>query len=246
VHRRARHMHVVTGQPPQPKRRSPVWALQRWPPWACMPAQQCREQGAPRHVWQRAACSTGRPGLGALQEHALVLVRGGRVRDLPGVKYKVCCGRPGLSGTPVEALGTMRACGWPVVGPRQLLQQGWGAAAAPLPRRARGRAPTGCSAPWVPADHSWRVRLRGSQGTHAVAVQVWRKEAQEGVVAGAPERGGGRWRVCASVARRFGQLPLELPCWKPTGHALSCGIRASHAAVPPLCRSSIRCATVPR
>ena len=31
------------------------------------------------------------PGVGHnLQEHSMVLVRGGRVKDLPGVRYKIC------------------------------------------------------------------------------------------------------------------------------------------------------------
>lgn len=33
-----------------------------------------------------------------LQEHSMVLVRGGRVRDLPGVKYKVVRGRFDCAG----------------------------------------------------------------------------------------------------------------------------------------------------
>ena len=39
------------------------------------------------------------PGEGHnLQEHSMVLVRGGRVRDLPGVKYKVVRGRYDCAG----------------------------------------------------------------------------------------------------------------------------------------------------
>src|SRR5438552_5118017 len=39
------------------------------------------------------------PGEGHnLQEHSIVLVRGGRVRDLPGVRYKVVRGAPDASG----------------------------------------------------------------------------------------------------------------------------------------------------
>src|SRR6266550_2895336 len=35
------------------------------------------------------------PGVGHnLQEHSIVLVRGGRVRDLPGVRYKIIRGTP--------------------------------------------------------------------------------------------------------------------------------------------------------
>ena len=39
------------------------------------------------------------PGIGHnLQEHSIVLVRGGRVRDLPGVRYKVIRGSLDTSG----------------------------------------------------------------------------------------------------------------------------------------------------
>jgi small subunit ribosomal protein S12 len=41
------------------------------------------------------------PGEGHnLQEHSVVLVRGGRVKDLPGVKYKVVRGTLDLQGVP--------------------------------------------------------------------------------------------------------------------------------------------------
>ena len=41
------------------------------------------------------------PGEGHnLQEHSIVLVRGGRVRDLPGVRYKVIRGTLDASGVP--------------------------------------------------------------------------------------------------------------------------------------------------
>src|SRR5437870_7953096 len=39
------------------------------------------------------------PGIGHnLQEHSIVLVRGGRVRDLPGVRYKITRGALDASG----------------------------------------------------------------------------------------------------------------------------------------------------
>ena len=39
------------------------------------------------------------PGEGhSLQEHGIVLVRGGRVKDLPGVKFKCVRGKHDLSG----------------------------------------------------------------------------------------------------------------------------------------------------
>ena len=42
-----------------------------------------------------------------LQEHSVVLVRGGRVKDLPGVKYKVI--RGALDSTGVEGRKTSRS-----------------------------------------------------------------------------------------------------------------------------------------
>ena len=52
------------------------------------------------------------PGVGHnLQEHSLVLIRGGRVKDLPGVRYHVvrgtldAVGRPGPQAGPVEVRG---------------------------------------------------------------------------------------------------------------------------------------------
>ena len=44
------------------------------------------------------------PGLGhCLQEHSSIIVRGGRANDLPGVRYKVVCGR--LDMNQYEAFG---------------------------------------------------------------------------------------------------------------------------------------------
>lgn len=41
------------------------------------------------------------PGIGHnLQEHGIVLIRGGRVKDLPGVKYKCIRGKFDLAGVP--------------------------------------------------------------------------------------------------------------------------------------------------
>jgi len=46
------------------------------------------------------------PGEGhTLQEHSVVLVRGGRVKDLPGVKYKVIRGVLDLQGIPTRRQG---------------------------------------------------------------------------------------------------------------------------------------------
>ena len=48
------------------------------------------------------------PGEGHnLQEHSIVLVRGGRVRDLPGVRYKVVRGAIVLRAVPVTALSVL-------------------------------------------------------------------------------------------------------------------------------------------
>ena len=56
------------------------------------------------------------PGIGHnLQEHSVVLVRGGRVKDLPGVRYKV------IRGT-LDALGRSR----PQEGALALRRQGEG------------------------------------------------------------------------------------------------------------------------
>jgi small subunit ribosomal protein S12 len=41
------------------------------------------------------------PGIGHnLQEHSIVLVRGGRVKDLPGVRYKIVRGTMDTAGVP--------------------------------------------------------------------------------------------------------------------------------------------------
>jgi small subunit ribosomal protein S12 len=43
------------------------------------------------------------PGIGHnLQEHGIVLVRGGRVKDLPGVQYKCIRGKFDLAGIPAR------------------------------------------------------------------------------------------------------------------------------------------------
>ena len=49
------------------------------------------------------------PGVGHnLQEHSIVLVRGGRVRDLPGVRYKVIRGALDASGVRERAQARSR------------------------------------------------------------------------------------------------------------------------------------------
>ena len=53
------------------------------------------------------------PGEGHnLQEHSIVLVRGGRVKDLPGVRYKIIRGTLDTSG-----------CARPQAGPQPLRRQ---------------------------------------------------------------------------------------------------------------------------
>ena len=46
------------------------------------------------------------PGIGhTLQEHSIVLVRGGRVKDLPGVKYHIVRGHYDATGTEARKQG---------------------------------------------------------------------------------------------------------------------------------------------
>jgi ribosomal protein S12 len=50
-------------------------------------------QGRPRAPHQRNEVTTYIPGVGHnLQEHSIVLIRGGRVKDLPGVRYHIMRG----------------------------------------------------------------------------------------------------------------------------------------------------------
>ena len=47
------------------------------------------------------------PGIGHnLQEHSVVLIRGGKVRDLPGVRYHIIRGENGRSGLGASPFGT--------------------------------------------------------------------------------------------------------------------------------------------
>ncbi|MFA5820308.1 MAG: 30S ribosomal protein S12 [Bacteroidales bacterium] len=49
------------------------------------------------------------PGIGHnLQEHSIVLVRGGRVKDLPGVRYKIVRGTLDTSGVDARKQGRSR------------------------------------------------------------------------------------------------------------------------------------------
>lgn len=50
------------------------------------------------------------PGMGHnLQEHSVVMIRGGRVKDLPGVRYKIVRGKLDAAGVGKSAkFGTMR------------------------------------------------------------------------------------------------------------------------------------------
>ena len=51
------------------------------------------------HLSSRYTIITYIPGIGhTLQEHSIVLIRGGRVKDLPGVKYHVIRGKYDLLG----------------------------------------------------------------------------------------------------------------------------------------------------
>ena len=52
------------------------------------------------------------PGVGHnLQEHSVVLIRGGRVKDLPGVRYHVIRGTLDASGVAGSAAGTVQVRG---------------------------------------------------------------------------------------------------------------------------------------
>ena len=56
-------------------------------------AQLSASQGRPRAPSSGVEVTAYIPGEGHnLQEHSIVLVRGGRVRDLPGVRYKIIRG----------------------------------------------------------------------------------------------------------------------------------------------------------
>ncbi len=49
------------------------------------------------------------PGVGhSLQEHSIVLIRGGRVKDLPGVRYRVVRGALDSSGVDGRKQGRSR------------------------------------------------------------------------------------------------------------------------------------------
>ena len=56
-------------------------------------------QGCPRAADEWLEITAYIPGVGHnLQEHSIVLVRGGRVKDLPGVRYKIVRGTLDTSG----------------------------------------------------------------------------------------------------------------------------------------------------
>jgi len=49
------------------------------------------------------------PGIGHnLQEHSVVLIRGGRIKDLPGVRYHIICGTLDTAGTKDRAQARSR------------------------------------------------------------------------------------------------------------------------------------------
>ncbi|MBU0640830.1 MAG: 30S ribosomal protein S12 [Planctomycetes bacterium] len=54
-----------------------------------------------------------------LQEHSIVLVRGGRVRDLPGVRYHIIRGRLDCAGVSADKEGKPRARGRSKYGVKQ-------------------------------------------------------------------------------------------------------------------------------
>ena len=63
-------------------------------------SQLCAAQGGPVRLTSQVEVTAYIPGVGHdLQEHSIVLVRGGRVKDLPGVRYKMTAG-----------LSILRAC----------------------------------------------------------------------------------------------------------------------------------------
>ena len=83
-------------------------------------AQLRAPQGSPRPAHHRASRSPRTsPGIGHnLQEHSIVLVRGGRVKDLPGVRYKVVRGTLDTAGVRdrKKARSPLRRQGQRVVG----------------------------------------------------------------------------------------------------------------------------------
>ena len=84
------------------------------------------------------------PGVGHnLQEHSIVLVRGGRVRDLPGVRYKVIRGAldtQGVKNRRAGAFSLRREEG------EGLMPRKGPAAKRPVVIRTRSTAP-----PWSPS-----------------------------------------------------------------------------------------------
>ena len=66
------------------------------------------------------------PGVGHnLQEHSVVLIRGGRVKDLPGVRYHIIRGTPRYPG-----------CEWPYAGPFQVRSEASEGQEEVIPRAA--------------------------------------------------------------------------------------------------------------
>ena len=62
-------------------------------------AELSAAQGGPCSPVERCRITAYIPGEGHnLQEHSIVLVRGGRVRDLPGVRYKIIRGALDAAG----------------------------------------------------------------------------------------------------------------------------------------------------
>jgi small subunit ribosomal protein S12 len=62
------------------------------------------------------------PGIGhSLAEHAIVMVRGGRVKDLPGVKYHIVRGKYDAGGVEGRKQGRSRYGAKSVTGPQVAL-----------------------------------------------------------------------------------------------------------------------------
>ena len=129
------------------------------------------------------------PGEGHnLQEHSIVLVRGGRVRDLPGVRYHIV---RGVLDTP----GRRR----PQAGPLQVRRAKKGAAARPRRSNAEPdstqRIRTDARAD-PPIRDSDRIRLEDSAGRHA-----WPASSPPARPSSGPTPGTARsWSASSSTA----------------------------------------------
>ena len=102
--RRAPHQQLVRqGRTKFSKTKTPAqgfpasWCLHRGTPTPN--SAKGAAQGRPRPPHSGVEVTAYIPGEGHnLQEHSIVLVRGGRVRDLPGVRYKIIRGALDAAG----------------------------------------------------------------------------------------------------------------------------------------------------